>query len=144
MNWRQAKPQLPDTHVSPWQVRADDFSVQVSSAHDDRFWVRIERPMGPELRITDFNRSRALPAAAADALAMALSEVDGTEMCTRLVFCDIAPERDGEAAETEASQIAVILVQVCQAAGRRVESLDITQRREKFDLVATLSFTETA
>ena len=124
---------------APWVLRRDDFSVQVSLPADALFWVRIELPVGAEVRVSDCKRSLQTAPGVAQALALALAAAGDLSSVARLRFLDIAPARGRIEADREAAQLALVLAAMFPGPAGRVAGLQIDERNGKSDLVALLS-----
>ncbi|MBO6553725.1 MAG: hypothetical protein JJ926_12860 [Roseitalea sp.] len=71
-------------------VSVDEFAIKVACARDPMFWVRVKRPLGGDVHVTDFQRGAQSRAALADGLIAAL-QAAGIALPRRLRFSDIAP-----------------------------------------------------
>jgi hypothetical protein len=73
--------------------RSDDFSEQLSDPADDRFWVRIEKPLGDHLRVTDLLFGKQDELGMAHALGQALLTL-GVNRPSSIVFTNLGHADD--------------------------------------------------
>jgi hypothetical protein len=117
-----------------FQVRHDDFSVQVSCKQDTKFWFRLEQAHEQD-NITDFFLGGFDPALAGDLLAMCYKSI-GRPPRSRLVFGDILSSQPGNPQAVDSARLRFEEYTKAMLAhyGCSVGSANIASRRGKFDL----------
>ncbi|MBI1188517.1 MAG: hypothetical protein GC206_14485 [Alphaproteobacteria bacterium] len=137
-NWRRRNAsESPDP--SPWLVRQDDYSVQISMAEDELFWIRVERPYKEEAVVSDCKRSAQTAVKVAQALGLALAASGDVDALRGLKFTNIVPGRGRADAQAEAAQLTLVLAAMFPGPGRRVANLHLRSNGEKFDLLVDLA-----
>jgi len=129
--------------MDPHAVSADEFAIKVSCAHDPMFWVRVKRPQGGDVHVTDFQRGAQSRIALADGLLAAL-DVAGVALPRRMRFSDIAPMGPSDpkfhSRLTEAIEdVRIAADTVARRRGATVHSLDARPRGDKVDAEAVFA-----
>ncbi|MBO6639296.1 MAG: hypothetical protein JJ920_16545 [Roseitalea sp.] len=124
-------------------VWVDDFAIKVACAGDPMFWVRVKRPVGRVVHVTDFQRGAQSRATLADGLIAALLTA-GTAMPVRLRFSDIVPmgssaPQSGSRLTEAIEDVRVAADAVARRGGTSVRSLDIGPRGDKVDAEAVFA-----
>lgn len=124
-------------------VWVDDFAIKVACAGDPMFWVRVKRPVGRVVHVTDFQRGAQSRATLADGLLAAL-DAAGIALPRRLRFSDIAPM--GSSAPQSGSRLTEAIEDVRIAAdavarrrGATVHCVDTSPRGDKVDAEAVFA-----
>jgi hypothetical protein len=121
--------------TSAFQIRRDDFSAQVSSDDDPKFWFRLEEAQGGD-NITDFFLGAFDPSLGGELLAICYKKAEKIpHRC--IVFKDFLSTgpSDPVAIETAKARIERYAKTMLAAYGRSVRGSHVVRRREKFDLV---------
>lgn len=121
-------------------VSADEFAIKVACNTDPIFWIRIKRPQGGDVRVTDFQRGGQSRAALAQGLLAAL-DVAGIVLPRRLRFSDIAPMSASDprfqGRLTEAIEdVRIAADAVARRHGAALRSLETRPRGDKMDAEA--------
>lgn len=129
--------------AAPHAVSVDDFAIKVACTRDPMFWIRVKRPRGGDVHVTDFQRGGQSRAALADGLLAAL-DVAGVAVPRRLRFSDIAPMGASDprfhSRLTEAIEdVRIAADAVARRRGAAVRSLDTSPRGDKVDAEAVFA-----
>ncbi|MCR9123082.1 MAG: hypothetical protein NXH91_12505 [Phyllobacteriaceae bacterium] len=121
-------------------VSIDDFAIKVACARDPMFWIRIKRPHGDDVHVTDFQRGGQSRAALAEGLLAAL-DAAGIALPRRLRFSDIAPMGASDprfhGRLTEAIEdVRIAADAVARRRGATVHCVDTSPRGDKMDAEA--------
>ncbi len=74
-----------------FSIREDDLSVQYSLASDPHFWVRVVKPVGQTLTISDAQQGSQSPEAMGKALAKVLNK-HADNSINSITFADVVPD----------------------------------------------------
>ena len=118
------------------RVEGDDFSYKISHLNDPMFWIRIERPIGDTLRISDLNPGQIPQADASFALAHLLTTVGFGE---HWILLDIFPGWQAHPSmavelERRMSTLKSVVVGAVQAFDNRSVGFELRRDRDKYDL----------
>jgi hypothetical protein len=125
------------------EVSADDFSIKVVCDGDPMFWIRLERPAGRNVRVTDFKRGTQRRELLSEGFLAAL-DAAGIAMPAQLRFSNIAPmgPSDPQFSHrlTEAiADVRSVAEAVARRGGTTIRSLDARPRGDKVDAEAVFT-----
>lgn len=128
------------------KVRRDDFSIQVSSGRDPRFWLRLELGSSDKVVVSDLKQSTFSDAVCAEILKDLMEFIHPSPEFD-LVFADIAPNPDPAPTEAEGyraratrefARLGVVVSTLAPLLGAGLRSGVVEPRRGKMDAVFRL------